>query len=82
MKKKKKKKTNAKYDYDINIIKRLENAGLSIRKISLMHGWNYQNTHQWISRNYKRQYDEKMNVNYIELAERSTDLKKQTEFSF
>ena len=64
---KKRKAKSQHTDYDISLIQRLENAGLSIRKISILNGWQYQNTHQWISRNFKRSYDDKMRVVYTKL---------------
>jgi transposase len=43
-----------KYKYDIKIIEKLANEGLSIREIARKNGWCEIATQQWINRNYKK----------------------------
>lgn len=43
-----------KYTYDIRLIEKLENKGLSIREIARFNKWPECNTQQWINRNYNK----------------------------
>ncbi len=60
---------NQKYNYDIKKIQALENKGVSIRAIARKHGWDEDNTQQWIHRHFKRV----IKVTYIPKAKRTKD---------
>ena len=72
-----KKKPNS--NYNISAIQKLENSGLTIRQISKIYDWQYQNCHQWIARNFKRSYDKTMKVSFTKLEKTNNTLSKITD---